>query len=307
MPYQAARAIAATFCWDIRFALTPVFGADFPSTCLRPQDTGFAKFFIDPNIVKFCVQETDRFRNEGAIYRLPTLSSTSMLSPSPKLESPRMRFDQPQWRSRAAKHRRVPAMLDTESGYGSDDGNNKATITPEVSPRSVWRPVTRSQVSSPPSTNFTASMSPPITPMRPFEMSPPVTPMQQPFIRLPTPAPALAYDTSFRTKRTHSKVSLHGDDDDDMVTSRPQTSYIVGYQIFGEPMSSHTLEHYPASIPLQTGHAMSRHHGPVEPQISPSYTQKEIDAIKSLMEIQFDDKNLLSLPPTKRTRRDSTL
>lgn len=300
MPYQAARAIAATFCWDIRFALTPVFGADFPSICLRPGDTMFAKFFIDPNIVQFCVQETDRFRKEGVSYRLP------MLSPAPKLESPRMRFGQPQWQPRVAKYHRVPTMIDTESGYGSDDGNDKAAITPEISPRSAWRPLMRSQMSSSPCTNFTASMSPPITTMRPFAMSPPVTPIQQCFVRLPTPTPTLAYDTTFRTKRTHSEVSLYDDHDDDIAPSRPQTSYVVGQQVFGDGQRGYTFEQHSASTQPQIAHMLAYHQGPVEPQISPNYTQKEIEAIKSLMEIQFDNKNLLSPPPTKRTRRGPT-
>ncbi|KAJ5769604.1 hypothetical protein N7520_004163 [Penicillium odoratum] len=47
MPYEAARAVAATFCWDIRHVLTPLFGTDFPSIC-TPTVSGKARDF--PNI-----------------------------------------------------------------------------------------------------------------------------------------------------------------------------------------------------------------------------------------------------------------
>ncbi|KAJ5505257.1 hypothetical protein N7453_004214 [Penicillium expansum] len=37
MPYEAARAMAATFCWRIRYALTPLFGTEFPAMCIPPR------------------------------------------------------------------------------------------------------------------------------------------------------------------------------------------------------------------------------------------------------------------------------
>ncbi|KAJ6114314.1 apses transcription factor Xbp1 [Penicillium sp. IBT 16267x] len=47
MPYEAAKAVAATFCWEIRHVLTPLFGTDFPSICI-PTVNGKARDF--PNI-----------------------------------------------------------------------------------------------------------------------------------------------------------------------------------------------------------------------------------------------------------------
>jgi hypothetical protein len=37
MPYEAARAMAATFCWRIRYALTPLFGTEFPAMTYDPR------------------------------------------------------------------------------------------------------------------------------------------------------------------------------------------------------------------------------------------------------------------------------
>src|SRR4051812_43654571 len=117
MPYQAARAIAATFCYEIRWALTPVFGNDFPSMCLSPKDPNFAKFLIDSAIVRYCATETNRFKVEGASYRL---STSHLLSP---IETPKMRFDSPTWKPKGMEERRAwPA--DLESGYGTDMEKN---------------------------------------------------------------------------------------------------------------------------------------------------------------------------------------
>ncbi|KAL5344164.1 hypothetical protein BJX70DRAFT_9529 [Aspergillus crustosus] len=53
MPYEAAKAVAATFCWKIRFALTPLFGRDFPSLCIPPHDRPrFGRMIIDPSVVR---------------------------------------------------------------------------------------------------------------------------------------------------------------------------------------------------------------------------------------------------------------
>jgi hypothetical protein len=85
MPYQAAKAIASTFCYNIRWALTPVFGNDFPSTCLPPNNPNYAKFLIDRDIVQECTDETDRFRVEGASYRVAG-AKLSTESHTPRLQ-----------------------------------------------------------------------------------------------------------------------------------------------------------------------------------------------------------------------------
>lgn len=52
MPFEAAKAVAATFCWKIRFVLTPLFGLDFPSMCIPPSDRArFGKMIIDEDTI----------------------------------------------------------------------------------------------------------------------------------------------------------------------------------------------------------------------------------------------------------------
>lgn len=192
MPYQAAKEIAATFCWDIRWALTPIFGNDFPQLCRPPQHPGFAKFVIDPLVVRFCTTETARFREEGASYELlqtrtpPTVVETLM----PVLSSP---FEKQRSRPR-----------DLESGYGSDaDRSNKSDFSPQVSPRSQYSascftPVNRTGSPASPHTAYSWSLCSPVR-------------EQAPLVQLlPTSNPDGSCNEFFRKKRSYSEIS-HND------------------------------------------------------------------------------------------------
>lgn len=63
MPHAAAKALAATFCWKIRFALTPLFGDDFTDLCTHPDDPAYRDFTIDPEITKQCKEEMQAWRS----------------------------------------------------------------------------------------------------------------------------------------------------------------------------------------------------------------------------------------------------
>lgn len=52
IPFSCARALCATFCWDIRWALTPVFGPKFATECFPPHHPGYGRFKIDNSIVQ---------------------------------------------------------------------------------------------------------------------------------------------------------------------------------------------------------------------------------------------------------------
>lgn len=62
MPFDAARAVAATFCWKIRFALTPLFGVDFLSECLPPDNEQFGRMIIDAAVVRAATESARQFR-----------------------------------------------------------------------------------------------------------------------------------------------------------------------------------------------------------------------------------------------------
>ena len=63
MPFEAAKAVAATFCYDIRYVLVPLFGRDFPSACIKEGDEGWQSMIIDPKIVERCTQEANHYKD----------------------------------------------------------------------------------------------------------------------------------------------------------------------------------------------------------------------------------------------------
>ncbi|KAI4658139.1 uncharacterized protein J4E79_007120 [Alternaria viburni] len=203
MPYHAAKAIAATFCYDIRWALTPVFGNDFPSECLHPKDPCFAKFLIDPTIVQFCAQETVRFAKLGPAYAVPKPDASSLI------ETPKMHCEPPLRKEKLVMQRRA-RPTDIESGYGTDTSRHgKYLCSPEVSPRTQFTPINRSQSPWSPRTIGSSLLGSPISFQAP------------PGLLTPTSAPYEYHVEGFRAKRTHSKVSY-----DDRVT-RPDTATTV--------------------------------------------------------------------------------
>lgn len=199
MPWQAAREIAATFCWDIRWALTPVFGNDFPQMCRPPHDRCFAKFVIHPDTVRFCASETTRFKEEGTSYQL---------LPPPKASSPVTTSVMPVFSSLVWKQ--GACSPGQESGYGTDvEHNNTVHFSSHLSPRSQYSPSGFTSVNGAESPTF-SSMTYPST------FSSPVVQRAQLPLSLPTPSPEEPYSESFRTKRTHSKV-VYGESDSGVV------------------------------------------------------------------------------------------
>ena len=207
MPFQAARAIAATFCYNIRWALTPVFGNDFPSTCLPPSDPGYAKFLIDREIVQECTDETNRFRVEGASYQIaaPKMSTDA--------HTPRLHFGFPPWGPKDAKQQARPRTSEEESGYGTEsDHSDRIFFSPQVSPRSTtWTSVNRSHSPRSPVVFQSPNYSPPNRYLPPIHQV------------LPTSVPGGYYNEPLRTKRTHSKVAYYDEDDTVNEISRPAT------------------------------------------------------------------------------------
>ncbi|KAK2757564.1 hypothetical protein FQN54_004533 [Arachnomyces sp. PD_36] len=62
VPYEAAKAVAATFCWDIRYVLTPVFGIDFPSLCRPRTDKNFGVMDVSQDIILQATETARRYR-----------------------------------------------------------------------------------------------------------------------------------------------------------------------------------------------------------------------------------------------------
>ena len=83
MPFEAAKALAATFCWGIRYALTPVFGLDFLDLCIDEDDSCFGRMRIDPTIIQQCTEQANE-------YRLLSTDSSGSGSPVSVTSSPKI-------------------------------------------------------------------------------------------------------------------------------------------------------------------------------------------------------------------------
>ena len=95
MPYEAAKAVAATFCYNIRYALTPVFGVDFLSLCVLPENPNFGRMLIDRDIVQRCTEQATGYR---------LLSRESSLMSSPRSPALSDRFEKSNPKSLRPKH-----------------------------------------------------------------------------------------------------------------------------------------------------------------------------------------------------------
>jgi hypothetical protein len=85
IPYEAAKAIAATFCYDIRYALTPVFGIEFIDLCLVPEDPGYKSMYIDESITEHCREQAEIYYQ----HELESPTSRPSSSTNSRASSPR--------------------------------------------------------------------------------------------------------------------------------------------------------------------------------------------------------------------------
>ncbi|ROT40594.1 hypothetical protein SODALDRAFT_348800 [Sodiomyces alkalinus F11] len=84
MPYKCAKAVCATFCYEIAGALIPIFGPSFPARCIPPGAPDFQRMIIDPRIIYEAQREAEIWRRD---YHRGTISSgvgyTSLPAPTP--------------------------------------------------------------------------------------------------------------------------------------------------------------------------------------------------------------------------------
>jgi len=129
--------VAATFCYGVRHALTPVFGREFVDLCVLPSDRNFGSFRIDSSIVQQCAQETQSWLSRTDARPTPTPSvysspdpavTESYTSPKPALHaSLRLKKLRP----------KVFKSSDSESGYGTESevGTERLALSPDISPK----------------------------------------------------------------------------------------------------------------------------------------------------------------------------
>uniref|UniRef100_L2FDI5 Apses transcription factor xbp1 n=1 Tax=Colletotrichum fructicola (strain Nara gc5) TaxID=1213859 RepID=L2FDI5_COLFN len=127
MPYECAKAVCATFCYNIAGALIPIFGPSFPSMCIPPGSPDYGRMVIDHRIVEDAIREADLSRKP---YRLV---DESYRSPHPYLSAvPRFTplnrhttAPRPLWHKRPIDH--------DESDGGRDSGESTHGSSPALS------------------------------------------------------------------------------------------------------------------------------------------------------------------------------
>ncbi|KAI4171579.1 MAG: hypothetical protein LQ343_004171 [Gyalolechia ehrenbergii] len=135
MPFEAARAVAATFCFRIRYVLTPIFGLDFPAQCIPPGTPGFDSMHVAPKIIRKCIEAV---RESHEVYRLSKSRSRPETPSSVGTRS---------WTPINAATK-ASKTVDSESGYGTDtecsetyawspQRRAKSGLTSRETPRSV--------------------------------------------------------------------------------------------------------------------------------------------------------------------------
>ena len=127
MPFEAAKAVAATFAYYIRYALTPLFGKDFVAMCIQPDDPDFESFKIDKKIILSCTAEAKQWRYidkvEKDIHSPPKINSAPA-SPADHSSSPGTCDDQ------------LVKRIDIESGYGTDTDSDKDYVMHKIQRKS---------------------------------------------------------------------------------------------------------------------------------------------------------------------------
>ncbi|POR39629.1 Transcriptional repressor XBP1 [Tolypocladium paradoxum] len=77
MPYRCARAVCATFCYEIAGALIPLFGPDFPSECTPPRFSDFAEMVISQQLVEEATLEAETSRDAYRTRKVTALNGPS--------------------------------------------------------------------------------------------------------------------------------------------------------------------------------------------------------------------------------------
>lgn len=130
MPFEAAKAVAARFCYEIRYVLVPVFGPDFVSMCQKPGDPSLIRFNVDPSIIQRCTE---------AVTANQAQSRQSSLAVSPRTTTASAKV--PLWPQKSLRPKSAK-VIDAESGYGTDSDRSEKYLGSPDSPRSIeWTPV----------------------------------------------------------------------------------------------------------------------------------------------------------------------
>ena len=149
MPFEAARAVCVTFCYHIRWALTPIFGYDFPPECLTPEDPDYKSFKIEKSIVRECRHRMEDLRKQTPSARSSEEtddtaaqgSSTSGTTSDDRVPSPPQ---QKRLRTRLTRDSKQPVTPDSDSGseyLESQPRRSSSPVSPKTRPERSFTPI----------------------------------------------------------------------------------------------------------------------------------------------------------------------
>ncbi|KAF6829434.1 APSES transcription factor Xbp1 [Colletotrichum plurivorum] len=154
MPYECAKAVCATFCYNIAGALIPIFGPSFPSMCIPPGSPDYQRMVIDHRIVEDAIREADLSRKiqhhvypSGVPAHLPPVVDHRPMRPLRDDRRLRLntRLMSPYSDTEGESHRTCP---DSASSNGSDSagysyGYHAPSARHPPPPTSGWTPANR--------------------------------------------------------------------------------------------------------------------------------------------------------------------
>ncbi|KIX99723.1 uncharacterized protein Z520_04359 [Fonsecaea multimorphosa CBS 102226] len=136
IPYDAAKAMAATFCWHIRYALTPVFGKDFPNICLPPDSENFGSMQIDAEITKRCALQARHYRElESLVASGPWSGISSPQTPQTPQVRPQLRMILPK------PHKETDNTSEYSTDTSHEDKYELSSPSPQIAFTNPWSAV----------------------------------------------------------------------------------------------------------------------------------------------------------------------
>ncbi|KAK4991477.1 hypothetical protein LTR66_006545 [Elasticomyces elasticus] len=151
MPYDCARAVCLTFCFPIRWALTPIFGPTFINECVPTSNPTFARFKIDPQLVKAAASEAKQWRSSSR-------SGTPMSAfDTPTFNKVKTQTSLSTSTFKNLRPRKGKSTVAADNYDGDSDTDNRRYMeSPAVSPKTIatsWTSVNRPRAPPSPPNN----------------------------------------------------------------------------------------------------------------------------------------------------------
>ena len=126
VPFEAAKAVASRFCYNIRYVLVPVFGPDFVSMCEVPDEGAWMHLSISRSIIQHCTEAATAYQSQ---------SRESSMAISPRITSALAPCI---WPAKPTLRPKPRMIMDFESGYATD---SERSVYPASPISSEWTPV----------------------------------------------------------------------------------------------------------------------------------------------------------------------